>query len=61
MRAMVVHNSDLASLVAKADQLLAQQHQANGRLTGLKFGALRGGNPVLPHKGTHCRAGPNTG
>ena len=57
VRAAMVHHADPARAVAKRDQLLAEQHQADRRAVALEFGGLRCGNPVLPHQLAHHRSG----
>src|ERR1700675_1185283 len=57
VRAAMVHHADPACAVTKRDQLLAEQHQPDRRTVALKFGGLRGRNPVLPHQLAHYRSG----
>ena len=57
MRAAVVEHADPAGAVAKRHQLLAEQHEADGRAVGHEFGGKRRRNPVLPHEAAHRRAG----
>jgi hypothetical protein len=57
MRAAVIHDADATRRIAKADQLLAQQHQADGIAVGLELRRQRRRNPILAHELAHRRAG----
>ena len=53
VRAAVVHHADPALAVAKRDQLLAEQHQANGRPVARELRGERRRDPVAPHQLAH--------
>jgi hypothetical protein len=47
--ATMIHNAGPAGTVAKRDQLLPEQHQADRRRIGHKFRAESSLKPILPH------------
>ncbi len=57
MRAAVIHDADPAGAVAKRDQPLAEQQEAQRRAVALQFRRHRRRQPVLPHQLAHRGAG----
>ena len=53
MRTTVVHHAGAAGAVAKRDELLAEQHQADRRAIAHKFGRHQRGDPVAAHQIAH--------
>jgi hypothetical protein len=51
----------LAGAVAKCDQLLAEQHQADRRAVAFEFGGFERRHPVFTHELAHCGAGADLG
>src|SRR5207302_11509683 len=62
MRAVVLKQPDVAVRVAKADQLLAEQQDAQGvRVRGRHLRRQHCRYPVLAHEVAHRRAWPDSG
>ena len=57
VRAAVVHDAHAAGAVAKGDQPLAQQHQAQRVAIGGELARQHGRQPVLAHQAAHQGAG----
>ena len=62
MRAEFIDQPDSPLRVAKGDQFLPEQLDANGRTIGLRqFPGERGGHPVSAHHLAHGSAGSGSG
>ncbi len=57
MRAAVIHDPDAPAGVAKGDELLAQQHEAERRSVRRELARDTGGYPIFAHEPPHRRAG----
>jgi hypothetical protein len=61
MRAAVIEDADPPRTVAKRDQLLAQEHQAQRIAVGGQFRRQTGRQPILAHQSAHRGAGSDAG
>src|SRR5262249_5256996 len=53
VRTAMIHHADPAGAVAKGNELLAEQHEADRRAAARNLGGEQRGNPVFPHQLTH--------
>ena len=60
VRATMIHDADPAGIIAKRDQLLAEQHQADRHPAARDFRRHQRRDPVFPHQPAHrgARADP---